>query len=63
MERDFTYVDDIVEDIYRLLDHIPKANLNLDETKDKLSESFASYKVYNIGNNTPAQLEKFIGVL
>ena len=63
MERDFTYIDDIVEGIYRLIPLAPKTNKNWDETKDKLSESFAPYKVYNIGNNSPVQLEKFISVL
>ncbi|MDU6115963.1 MAG: NAD-dependent epimerase [Paeniclostridium sordellii] len=63
MERDFTYIDDIVEGIYRLLPLAPKPNPEWDETKDKLSESFAPYKVYNIGNNQPVQLEKFISVL
>lgn len=63
MERDFTYIDDIVEGIARLLPLSPKANPEWDETKDKLSESFAPYKVYNIGNNQPVQLETFISVL
>ncbi|CEP81805.1 NAD-dependent epimerase [Paraclostridium sordellii] len=63
MERDFTYIDDIVEGIYKLLPLTPKSNPDWDETKDKLSESFAPYKVYNIGNNQPVQLEKFIAVL
>lgn len=63
MKRDFTYIDDIVEGIYRLLPLAPKANPEWDETKDKLSESFAPYKIYNIGNNQPVQLEKFISVL
>lgn len=63
MERDFTYIDDIVEGIYRLLPLAPQSNPDWDETKDKLSESFAPYKVYNIGNNQPVQLEKFISVL
>ena len=63
MERDFTYIDDIVEGIYKLLPLTPKSNPDWDETKDKLSESFAPYKVYNIGNNQPVQLEKFISVL
>ena len=63
MERDFTYIDDIVEGIYRLLPLAPKSNQDWDETKDKLGESFAPYKVYNIGNNQPVQLEKFISVL
>ena len=63
MKRDFTYVDDIVEGVYRLLDTIPQANPEWDETTDKLSESFAPYKIYNIGNNEPMELEKFITVL
>lgn len=63
MERDFTYIDDIVEGIIRLLPLAPKVNPEWDETKDKLSESFAPYKVYNIGNNQPVQLETFISVL
>lgn len=63
MERDFTYIDDIVEEIVRLLPLTPKVNPEWDETKDKLSESFAPYKVYNIGNNQPVQLETFISVL
>lgn len=63
MKRDFTYVDDIVEGVYRLLDTIPQANPEWDETTDKLSESFAPYKVYNIGNNEPMELETFINVL
>ena len=63
MERDFTYIDDIVEGIYKLLPLAPKSNPEWDETEDNLSESFAPYKVYNIGNNQPVQLEKFISVL
>jgi len=63
MERDFTYIDDIVEGIYKLIPLTPKANKEWDETKDDLSSSFAPYKIYNIGNNQPVQLEKFISVL
>ncbi|WP_025162157.1 NAD-dependent epimerase [Paraclostridium bifermentans] len=63
MERDFTYIDDIVEGIYRLLPLAPKSNPEWNEIKDKTSESFAPYKIYNIGNNEPVQLEKFISVL
>ena len=63
MERDFTYIDDITEGIARLLPLAPVKNVEWDETKDKLSESFAPYKVYNIGNNQPVQLEEFISTL
>lgn len=63
MERDFTYIDDIVEGIYKLLQLVPQPNTEWDETKDKLSESFAPYRIYNIGNNQPVQLEEFISIL
>lgn len=63
MERDFTYIDDIVGGIYKLIDKSPVANLVWDESKDDLSSSFAPYKIYNIGNNQPVQLMKFINVL
>ncbi|RBP42243.1 NAD-dependent epimerase [Garciella nitratireducens] len=63
MERDFTYIDDIVEGIYKLLDVIPESNPEWDETKDDISTSFAPYKIYNIGNNQPVQLMKFINIL
>ena len=60
MERDFTYVDDIVEGIVKLIDKIPTAKKEWDESKDDLSTSFAPYKIYNIGNNKPVQLMRFI---
>ena len=63
MERDFTYIDDIVEGIYKLIPLAPEANPTWDETKDDLSSSFAPYKIYNIGNNQPVKLMKFISVL
>lgn len=63
MERDFTYVEDIVEGIYKLIPLAPKANKDWDESKDDLSNSFAPYKIYNIGNNQPVELMKFITVL
>ncbi len=63
MERDFTYVDDIVKGILKLLPIAPEKN---DEWTDKdgdLSSSKAPYKIYNIGNNSPVKLEKFISIL
>jgi UDP-glucuronate 4-epimerase len=63
MERDFTYVDDIVKGIYKLIPLAPEPNPTWDETCDDLSSSFAPYKIYNIGNNQPVQLMKFISVL
>ncbi len=63
MERDFTYIDDIVEGIDKLITLVPKASKGWDERKDDISMSFAPYKIYNLGNNQPVQLMKFISVL
>ncbi len=63
MERDFTYIDDIVEGIVKLIEKAPTANKDWDESKDDLSTSFAPYKIYNIGNNNPVQLMRFIKAL
>jgi UDP-glucuronate 4-epimerase len=63
MMRDFTFVDDIVEGIVRLLTNIPKGNSAWDAMKPDPSSSFAPYRVYNIGNNKPVQLLHFIEVL
>lgn len=56
MQRDFTYVDDVVEGIVRLLNHKPK-------TGGSSEVSDAPYKVYNIGNNQPIELMRLIEVL
>lgn len=63
MMRDFTYVRDIVEGISKLISVIPKQNYIWDEKDGDISSSFAPYKIYNIGNNQPITLEKFICVL
>lgn len=62
MKRDFTYIDDIVEAIVRLIDKIPKGNKDW-QGNPKPSSSPAPYKIYNIGNNTPVKLLNFIEVL
>lgn len=63
MERDFTYIDDIVEGIAKLIEKAPTANKDWDESKDDISSSFAPYKIYNIGNNNPVPLMRFINAL
>ena len=63
MRRDFTYVDDIVEGIMRLLPSIPKPNPNWNGENPDPATSFAPYKIYNIGNNQPVELSHFIEVL
>jgi len=60
MKRDFTYVDDIVEGISRLTNHIPKPNNSWDALNPDPSSSKAPYKIFNIGNNQPVELNYFI---
>ena len=60
MLRDFTYVDDIVEAIYRLIDIPAKPNPEWSGKNPDPATSFAPYRVYNIGNNSPVKLLDFI---
>ena len=57
MQRDFTYIDDIVEGVIRVLDNPPSG---VNEADINPSNSTAPYKIYNIGNNNPVQLMDFI---
>ncbi|MBO0998530.1 NAD-dependent epimerase [Bacillus sp. SD075] len=63
MRRDFTYIDDIVEGIIRLLDKPPVYNIGWDRANPDSSSSYAPYKIYNIGNNKPIKLMDFINTL
>lgn len=63
MERDFTYIDDIVKGIMKLVEKAPQPNPKWDESQGDISESFAPYKIYNIGNNSPVKLMRFIKAL
>ena len=63
MERDFTYVDDIVEGLTRLAGHAPKFNPNWDSYEPDPGSSSAPYRIYNIGNHTPVKLMYVIEVL
>jgi UDP-glucuronate 4-epimerase len=63
MKRDFTYVDDIVEAISRLIPKIPEPDANWSGFNPDPSSSFAPYRVYNIGNNKPVELLRFIEVI
>ena len=60
MARDFTYVDDIIEGVVRVLDNPPVSNENWDAVKSDPASSSAPYRVYNIGNNNPVKLMDFI---
>lgn len=63
MQRDFTYIDDIVEGIIRVNDNPPKENPDWNASSEDASVSSAPYKVYNIGNNNPVKLMDFITAL
>ena len=63
MKRDFTYVEDIVEGIARLLNHIPEPNNNWSGDNPDPSTSFAPYSLYNIGNNQPVELMEYISAI
>ncbi len=60
MLRDFTYIDDIVEGVVRILDVIPEGNKEWDETRPDPATSPAPYRVYNIGNQHPTKLMDYI---
>ena len=60
MLRDFTYVDDIVEGVIRVIDHIPAGNPHWNAELPEPATSIAPYKIYNIGNSQPVKLMNFI---
>lgn len=60
MMRDFTYVDDIVEAISRLVKKTAQPNTEWSGANPDPSSSYAPYKIYNIGNNSPVRLMEFV---
>ena len=63
MQRDFTYIDDIVEGVVRVMNKIPEPNAKWNGDNPDSATSYAPYKLYNIGNNNPVELMHFIEVL
>ena len=63
MQRDFTYIDDIIEGVYRISTRIPAPNPDWRGDHPDPATSFAPYKIYNIGNNNPVELLHFIAAL
>jgi len=63
MLRDFTYVDDIVESISRLVKTIPSPNKDWNGMSPDPATSFAPYRIYNIGNNKPVKLLRFVEII
>ncbi len=63
MKRDFTFVDDIVESVTRLVPRPPTSDKNWSGLTPDPASSFAPYRVYNIGNNNPVELLRFIEII
>lgn len=63
MKRDFTYIDDIVEGVYRVMKQIPLGNSQWSGLEPDPATSRAPYRLFNIGNNQPVQLLEFIEIL
>jgi UDP-glucuronate 4-epimerase len=61
--RDFTYIDDIVEGVIRVLDRVPEPNPAWSGDAPDSATSNAPYRLYNIGNNQPVELMHYIQVL
>ena len=63
MQRDFTYIDDIIEGVVRVMEHIPGPDISWSAENSDPAASAAPYRVYNIGNHQPVELGHFIEVL
>jgi UDP-glucuronate 4-epimerase len=63
MKRDFTYIDDIIEGVVRVMARIPQPNPDWNRINPDPGSSYAPYKLYNIGNNNPVELIKFVEIL
>lgn len=63
MQRDFTYIDDIVEGVVRVIDNIPSGDNNWKGFKPNPSTSVAPYRLFNIGNSNPVKLMDFIDAI
>ncbi|MGA8825635.1 MAG: NAD-dependent epimerase [Pseudolabrys sp.] len=63
MRRDFTYIDDVVESVVRLVDRPPTGNPNFSGARPDPGSSSAPWRVYNIGNNKPVELLEVVRLL
>jgi UDP-glucuronate 4-epimerase len=63
MLRDFTYIDDIIEGVVRVMGQLPEPNSGWRGDQPDPGTSYAPYKIYNIGNNNPVELIEFINVI
>jgi len=62
-KRDFTYIDDVVEGIIRVLDKPAKPNSNWNSDNPDSGTSYAPWRIYNLGNNNPVELNNYISTL
>jgi len=62
-KRDFTYIDDIVEGVIRTLDNVASPNENWNGDDPDTATSKAPYRIYNIGNNKPVELMRYIEII
>ncbi|MDP2862831.1 MAG: NAD-dependent epimerase [Desulfobacterales bacterium] len=60
MTRDFTYIDDIIEGVVRIMEKVPEPDPGWSGKKPDPGTSYAKYRIYNIGNNSPVELTEFI---
>jgi UDP-glucuronate 4-epimerase len=63
MQRDFTYIDDIIEGVVRVMGRLPEPNPSWSGENPDPGTSYNRYKIYNIGNNNPVELMEFITVI
>ncbi len=63
MERDFTYIDDIVEGVVRVINKIPEPDFAWQSDSPDPASSYCPYRIYNIGNNNKERLLRYINVL
>jgi UDP-glucuronate 4-epimerase len=63
MQRDFTYIDDIIEGVVRVTGRLPAPNPTWSGEHPDPGTSYAPYRIYNIGNNQPVALNEFIAVI
>lgn len=63
MQRDFTYIDDIIEGVVRVMGRLPKPNPSWSGMDPDPGTSYTHYKIYNIGNNHPIELMAFIAAI
>jgi len=62
-QRDFTYIDDIIESIARLIDRAPEANAQWDREQPDPATSMAPWRLYNIGGQNPVELKDYVALL